>query len=337
MNSSRYSRQILFAPIGREGQARIRNARVAVIGCGALGSAHAEALTRAGVGALRLVDRDYVEMSNLQRQSLFDEEDAAQNLPKAVAAERKLKRINSEVQVEGIVADAAGANIEELLRGFDAILDGTDNFETRHILNDAALKLEIPWIYGAVVGSSTVTMTILPGRTACLACVLPQVPQGAQETCDTAGVIGPAVAWASAVQVTEALKILVGREKELHGSLLAFDIWTNRMQRIRPVKDPACRTCGHRDFRYLRDGASFHTVLCGRDAVQIRPSESRVLELAALARRLQKLGDVRSNEYLVRFFPAGYEITVFADGRAIIKGTEDTARARSLYAKYIGT
>jgi molybdopterin-synthase adenylyltransferase len=324
MNSSRYSRQILFAPVGREGQEKISSARVAIVGCGALGTAHAEALARAGVGTLRIVDRDYVEEDNLQRQVLFDENDAAQNLPKAVAAERKLNRINSDVKVEGIVADVAGPNIEEFVRGFDVILDGTDNFETRYVLNDA-------------VGSSSVTMTILPGKTACLACVLPDFPQGAQETCDTAGIIAPAAAWTSAVQVTETLKILTGQESESHGSLLTFDVWTNRMQKIRPVRNPDCRACGLRDFRYLRAGENFPTVLCGRDAIQIRPSASRRLDLADLRRRLEKLGRVLANQHLVRFFPGNYEMTIFADGRTIVKGTSDAAVARGLYAKYVGT
>ncbi len=337
MDRSRYSRQILFAPIGREGQENIRNARVVIVGCGALGTAHADALARAGVGTLRIVDRDYVEEDNLQRQVLFDEEDAAQNLPKAVAAERKLKRINSEIDVEGIIADAAGGNIEELIRGFDVVLDGTDNFETRYVLNDAALKLGIPWIYGAAVGSSSVTMTILPGKTACLACVLPEFPLGAQETCDTAGIIAPAAAWTSAIQVTEALKILTGHESDLHGSLLAFDVWTNRTQKIQPTANPQCRACVLRDFRYLRAAENFPTVLCGRDAVQIRPSSSRPLDLALLKTRLEKLGQVRANDYLVRLSLEKYELTVFADGRAIVKGTHEAAVARSLYAKYVGT
>ena len=211
-----------------------------ILGCGALGTAQANALVRAGVGTLRIVDRDFVEESNLQRQMLFDEADAKASLPKAVAAERKLRQINSDVRVEGIVADADSSNIEEFIEGFQVVLDATDNFETRYLLNDAAVKLGIPWIYGAVVASYAATMTILPGRTACLACIFPKSPRGMHETCDTVGVIGPAVSWAAAIQSTEALKILLGRESELHGSLLAYDLWSNRFQQVKAPRDPQC-------------------------------------------------------------------------------------------------
>lgn len=335
MHSEKYSRQILFQPIGRDGQKKLLASKAVIIGCGALGTAQANFLVRAGLGALRIVDRDYVEESNLQRQWIFDESDAAENLPKAVAAERKLKGINSDVRVEGLVADATSRNIEELVRGFDVILDGTDNFETRYLLNDVAVKLSIPWIYGAVVASSAVTMTIVPGSGPCLACVFPAPPSGLQETCDTVGVIAPAVAWASAIQVTEAFKILLGRKEELHGSLFAFDIWQSRIQRIRPALNPECRTCGSRIFSYLEEGGPSHVTLCGRNSVQIHQRESRGFDLKALKARLEQFGPVRANDFLLKFALDPYELTIFSDGRAIIKGTHDPAVARGLYAKYI--
>ena len=336
MDREKYSRQILFQPIGAEGQEKLLQSKVVIVGCGALGTAQANALARAGVGRLRIVDRDFVEQSNLQRQMLFDEADAASNLPKAVAAERKLKSVNSDIEVEGIVADAESRNIEELVRGFDLILDGTDNFQTRYLINDVALKHGIPWIYGAVVASYGVTLTILPGRTPCLACVFPKPPEGMHDTCDTVGVIAPAVAWTSAIQVTEALKLLLGSEEELHGSLLAYDIWTNRSSSIMPRYDPRCRACVARDFVHLAGGGETTTTLCGRDAVQISQRESRALDLAALKNRLAPFGPVRGNEFLLRCTLDGCELTVFPDGRAIIKGTHDPAVARGIYAKYLG-
>jgi molybdopterin/thiamine biosynthesis adenylyltransferase len=336
MNHNKYSRQVLFKPIGAAGQEKLRGSKAVILGCGALGTAQASALTRAGVGTLRIVDRDFVEESNLQRQILFDESDARDNLPKAVAAQRKLKNINSDVQVEAMVADADSRNIEGLVRGFNVILDGTDNFETRYLLNDVALKLELPWIYGAVVGSYATTLTVLPGRTACLACLFPAAPQGMHETCDTVGVIAPAVAWAAAVQVTETMKIMTGHEADLHGSLISYDIWQNRYQKIQPKVDPQCRACGAKDFVHLRNGNSSPTILCGRDSIQIRQAESRALDLVALKSRLEKFGAVRGNEFLLKCALESYELTIFRDGRAIIRGTQDPAVARSLYAKYIG-
>jgi len=335
MDREKYSRQILFQPIGEEGQKKLLASKAVIVGCGALGTAQANALVRAGVGTLRIVDRDYVEESNLQRQSLFDESDARESLPKAVAAERKLKQINSGVRTEGVVADATSHNIEDLVRGFDVVLDGTDNFETRYLLNDVAVKLGIPWIYGAVVASSAVTMTLLPGRGPCLACVFPDAPRGLHETCDTVGVIGPVAAWTSAIQATEALKILLGREQELHGTLFAFDIWQNRTQQVKPKRDPDCRTCGQRIFSHLQEEGPGHVTLCGRNSVQIHRREPRGLDLKLLKARLEQFGTVRANNFLLKFSFDRYELTVFPDGRAIIKGTQDPAVARGLYAKYI--
>jgi molybdopterin/thiamine biosynthesis adenylyltransferase len=337
MNRERYSRQILFRPIGADGQERLLRSSVVIIGCGALGTAQANALVRAGVGHIRIVDRDFVEESNLQRQMLFDESDAASNLPKAIAAARKLKLINSEVHVEGIVADAESHNMESLVEGFQLILDGTDNFSTRYLINEVAVKLGIPWIYGAVVAGYAVTLTIIPNRTPCLACVFPKPPEGLHDTCDTVGVIGPAVAWAAAVQVTEAIKLLLGRLEDLHGSLLACDLWKNQFQQVKPQKDSGCRVCAGREFATLQASSAVTTTLCGRDAVQISQRESRRLDLAALQSRLQQFGSVRGNEYLLRCRLAQYDLTIFPDGRAIIKGTHDPAVARSLYDKYIGS
>jgi len=336
MNREKYSRQILFPPIGGAGQERLLTSKAIIIGCGALGTAHANALVRAGVGTVRIVDRDYVEPSNLQRQILFDEADAAENLPKAVAAERKLKAVNGDVQVEGIVADFDSRNAEKLVAGFHVILDGTDNFETRYLVNDVAVKHSIPWVYGAAVGSQASTMTILPGRSACLGCVYPELPKGLHPTCDTVGVISPAVGWAAAIQVSEALKILLGQEQALHGALMSYDVWTNRLQQVTPRRDPECRACGQREFVHLEGGGATHVTLCGRNSVQIHQRESRALDLGALRDRLAQFGPVRSNAYLLKCRLDPYELTVFPDGRAIVKGTDDPAVARGIYAKYIG-
>jgi len=336
MNSDKYSRQVLFSPIGAAGQEKLLQSKVVILGCGALGTAQANALVRAGVGTVRIVDRDFVEESNLQRQMLFDEADAKESLPKAVAAERKLRQINSDVKVEGIVADADSSSIEEFIEGFQAVLDATDNFETRYLLNDAAVKLGIPWVYGAVVASYATTMTILPGRTACLACLFPKPPLGMHDTCDTVGVIGPAVSWAAALQSTEALKILLGRESDLHGSLLAYDLWSNRFQQLKAPRDPQCRVCVAREFAYLEQGGATHISLCGRNSVQIHQSESRALDLTALKARLKQFGPVSANEFLLKCALDPYELTVFPDGRVIVKGTRDPAVARGLFARYIG-
>jgi molybdopterin-synthase adenylyltransferase len=338
MNLEKYSRQILFAPLGRDGQRKLHDAQVLIIGCGALGTAQANALVRAGVGRLRIIDRDYVEESNLQRQLLFDEADAKQSLPKAVAAERHLRRLNSDVEVDGVIADIDSFSIETYVRGFDIILDGTDNFETRFLINDVAVKLGIPWLYGAVVGSYGATLTVLPGRSACLACVFPERPKGLQETCDTVGVISPAVAWVAAIQVTEALKILTGCESELHGKLLAYDVWKNTHQQITPLIDPQCRACQQRRFTYLEGDALSHTtLLCGRNSIQIRQPEGQSLDLAAVRARLEPIGPVRGNGFLLRCQLDPYELIVFADGRAIVKGTDDPAMARKIYAQYVGS
>ena len=334
----KYSRQMLFAGIGTAGQRRLLESRAAIVGCGAIGAATANLLVRAGVGSVKIIDRDFVEPSNLQRQMLFDETDARNALPKAVAAEQKLRSINSGVEVKGVVADLGPQNAAELLSGCDLILDGTDNFETRFLLNDFAVKSGRPWIYAAGVASYGLTMTIRPGLTPCLACLLESgdSSHALEETCDTIGVLGPIVNLIASWQAAEALKILSGHLEALHERLLSCDVWSGRMQSIRQARNPECRACAKHDYSYLDGEAQPHITLCGRDSVQIH-ERSRALDLAALARRLQPVvEDVRQNDFLIRFRVAPYEMTVFADGRAILKGTKDPAVARSLYARYLG-
>jgi molybdopterin/thiamine biosynthesis adenylyltransferase len=329
---------MLFAGIGPEGQQRLLASRAAIVGCGAIGAAAANLLVRAGVGYLRIIDRDFVEPSNLQRQTLFDESDALMALPKAVAAEGKLRSINSSVAVEGVVADLSPRNAEALLSSVDLLLDGTDNFETRFLVNDVAVKSSRPWIYAAGVASYGLTMTIRPGATACLACLLESGggTQGLEETCDTVGVLGPVVNLIASLEVAEALKILSGHPEALHGRLLSCDVWTGRMQSIGVARHPECRACVRRDFTYLAGEAQPPITMCGRDSVQIH-ERARALDLGVLGVRLKPLvDDLRQNDFLVRFRIAPYEMTVFADGRAILKGTRDPAVARSLYARYIG-
>jgi adenylyltransferase/sulfurtransferase len=336
----RYSRQILFEGIGDEGQRRIRRARALVVGCGALGSAQVEMLARAGVGGLRIVDRDFVEESNLQRQTMFTERDARERVPKAVAAGRRVASINSEVACEFEVADVGPSNVERLIEGCDVVLDGTDNFATRFLLNDACVKHGAAWVYGAAVGSYGVTMTIRPRVTPCLRCVFPETPAAASApTCDTAGVIMPIIALVAAVQVAEALKLLAGRVESLHGGLLQFDVWRNEWRRIAlRERAPDCPTCVRGRFETLEaEAGDMTTVLCGRDAVQVSPRRATRVDLESLAARLRSAGEVKANQYLVRLRAGEYELTVFEDARAIVRGTEDAALARSLYARYVGT
>ena len=334
----KYSRQMLFAGIGPAGQQRLLASRAVVVGCGAIGAAAANLLVRAGVGYLRIIDRDFVEPSNLQRQTLFEESDALHVLPKAVAAERRLRSINSSVAVEGIVADLSPRNVEALLGEVDVLLDGTDNFETRFLINDVAVKSGRPWIYAAGVASYGLTMTIRPGATPCLACLLESgtAAQGLEETCDTIGVLGPIVNLIASLEVAEALKLLSGHPEALHGRLLSCDVWTGRMQSLGAARNPQCRACARRDFTYLQGEAQPRITMCGRDSVQIH-ERARALDLGVLGVRLRPLVEnLRQNDFLLRFRIAPYEMTVFADGRAILKGTQDPAVARSLYARYIG-
>lgn len=339
----KYSRQILFAPLGEEGQERLLRSSAVLVGCGALGTAAAGLLVRAGLGRLRIIDRDFVEPSNLQRQTLFEESDARDALPKAVAAERRLLAANSGVRVEGVVADLTPRNAEEMLSGFALILDGTDNFETRFLINDAAVKLGVPWIYAAAVASYGLTMTVRPGESACLACLLEsdgaratQGAPGREETCDTVGVLNSIVGVIASLQAAEAVKLLSGRSGALHGRLISCDVWSGRFQSIRVARHPRCRACVRREFAYLQGQAQPQITLCGRDSVQIH-ERHRALDLAALGRRLAPaVSSVRANDFLLRFAVPPYEMTVFADGRAVVKGTRDAAVARSLYARYIG-
>jgi molybdopterin-synthase adenylyltransferase len=335
----RYSRQILFDGIGDEGQRRLRAAQVLIVGCGALGSAHAESLARAGVGHLRIVDRDFVEPSNLQRQTMFTEADAEQRLPKVIAAAKHLRQINSEVELDPHILDVNHSNIEQLLAGCDVVLDGTDNFAIRYLINDACVKHETNWIYGAAVGSYGVTMTIRPHETACLRCVFEEAPPAASApTCDTAGVIMPIINIVSAVQVSETLKLLTGHLEDLHGSLMQFDVWRNEWRRIGTGSQRVdCPTCAHARYETLANASAGAAVLCGRDAIQISPSQPTRLNFSALAERLRRAGEVKFNEYLLRFKTGNFELTVFQDARSIIRGTDEIAVARSLYAKYIGT
>jgi molybdopterin/thiamine biosynthesis adenylyltransferase len=336
----KYSRQILFAGLGEAGQQCLVTASAALVGCGALGAVAASLLVRSGVGRLRIIDRDFVELSNLQRQTLFEESDAREALPKAVAAARRLRAINSDGQVEGIVADLTPKNAAELLSGFEVILDGTDNFETRLLLNDVSLAENVPWIYAAAVGSYGVTMTIVPKKTPCLACLLEEgegsVALGAEATCDTAGILNGAAGVIASIEATEATKLLAGKPAALHGKLVSCDVWTGRFQSIRVARNPGCRACVRGALSFLEGQEQPHITMCGRDSVQIH-EHTRKLDLEELGRRLSESSpEVRHNDFLVRFRIPPYEVTVFADGRAIIKGTKDPAIARSLYARYIG-
>jgi len=338
----RYSRQILYRPIGEAGQEKLLASRAAIVGCGALGSMQAALLARAGVGELRIIDRDYVEASNLQRQTLFTESDAALGLPKAVAAEAHLKQANSRVRVCGIVADLTPESAAELLggtgdgSGVNIVLDGTDNFETRYLINDFAVEQAIPWVYGAAVGSYGATMTIVPGETPCLVCLFPEPPGGTHPTCDTEGVLGPAASVVASIQVAEALKLLVGDRQALHRKLISFDVWENRYQAVGPgAPSEECAVCGRREFAHLSGERAVQITLCGRNSVQIH-ERRRPVDFAELESKLKALGTVRSNPFVMQFSVAPYELTIFPDGRAIIKGTTDPGLARSLYARYIG-
>lgn len=335
--SDRYSRQVLFAPIGAEGQKKLAAATVAIVGCGATGAAAAALLARAGVGTLILIDRDFVEASNLQRQVLFDEADAAAATPKAEAARHQIARFNRDVTVRAHVADLVPDNIHALLADAGLILDATDNFETRYLINDYAVEQHRPWIYAAAIGSYAATMNILPGVTACLACVFPKPPSGVVETCDTAGILNTAVNFAASLEVTEALKYLTGRESEMRRTLLAWDLWQNERSEIQAGRPRSgCEVCTARNFAHLRGEGRPHITLCGRNSVQIH-EHHRPVDLAATAARLRPHGEVRHNGLLLQFRRGAHTMTLFADGRALIQGTTDITLARTLYARYIGS
>jgi molybdopterin/thiamine biosynthesis adenylyltransferase len=337
MNIERYSRQTIFPEIGPGGQAKLGRSTAVVIGCGALGSVIASSMVRAGVGRVRVVDRDFIELHNLQRQILFDEEDIKANLPKAVAAEKHLKKINSEVEVEGIAADVNYTNIERLVAGADVILDGLDNFETRLLINDVSLKHNIPWVYGGALASQGMSLTIMPHRSACYRCLMPGVSAGGPVlTCDTAGVISPAPGIVANVQTAEALKILVG-SPHVNPDLFAFDVWDNTYRNLQLSPAADCPAC-HGRYEFLEGlHSSRSSSLCGQNAVQVLPSAPSALSLSELERRLSPLGKVSRSDFMLSFKTGSQEILVFPDARAIVKNTTDEALARGLYAKYIGT
>ncbi len=334
----RYSRQTLFGPIGKEGQERLRTATVTIIGCGALGTVLANNLCRAGVGHLTIADRDYIELNNLQRQILFDEDDIARRLPKAIAAAEKLRRINSDTIIEPLVEDINADGIEVLVQESDLVLDATDNFETRYLLNDVCIKYGRPWIYSGVIASYGVTMNIVPGDTPCLRCIFPDMPlPGTTPTCDTAGVLNGIVGVITGVASTEALKLLLHSEK-ISRALFSMDVWENTSERIELPRQPDCPACGRHHYEFLDAlSGSSSTSLCGRNAVQVRPAQRSIkLNLPDLAERLRPVGEVSYNDFLLRFNVDSYELTVFPDARAIIKGTDDQQVARSVYTRYIG-
>lgn len=337
----RYSRQMLFSPIGKEGQEKIRSKHVLMIGAGALGSGSAEMLTRAGVGAITIVDRDYVEASNLQRQQLYTEEDVEQKLPKAAAAEKRLKRINSEVVIHSIIGDATPELLEELVQGKDLIIDATDNFETRLAINDISQKFEVPWVYGAIVGSFGMSFTIIPGKTPCLNCLLKSIPLQQGMTCDTVGVISPTVGMVVAYQVAEALKLLVEDWDAVRTTFISFDLWRNQFSSMKmtKAKDETCLSCGReRTYPFLDyDNLTKSTVLCGRDTVQVRPPKPLQITLEELSNQLTAIGyEVKGNPYLLSVETDQERIVIFKDGRALVHGTKDLTAAKTLYNRILG-
>lgn len=341
INVDRYHRQALFAPLGTSGQAALRRASVLVCGCGALGSVIISTLARAGVGHLRIVDRDYLELNNLQRQVLYTEQDVASGLPKAILAAEHVRRINSEVRVEPIVADVQHRNVPDMIKDIDVIADGTDNFETRFLLNDVSLRYGIPWVYGGCLGADGQSMTIVPGETPCLRCVISEPPPpGSQPTCDTAGVLGPIVNLIGSWQAMEVMKLASGNGAAIHRSLLVADIWQSRIRQIRLdalAQENQCVACGLGQYDWLEGRMGTQTVvLCGRNAVQITSTSPLQLSLAELADKLKGIGHVSVNAFLLRCLFEQYELTVFADGRAIVKGTQDPAEARTVLARTIG-
>ena len=338
----RYERQMRYPPIGESGQGKLRDSQVLICGCGALGSVLANTLARAGVGHLRLVDRDFLELNNLQRQVLYEEADVEATIPKAVAAREKLRRINSQIEIEAHVVDVSSTNVLALVDGIDLILDGTDNFETRFLLNDVSLQQGIPWIYGGCIGAEGQSITIIPGETACLRCVMPEPPPpGSTPTCDTAGILGPAVNVTASFQACEALKILSGNLDTISRSWTIFDLWDNEFRQVSLASLQTggdCPACERREFPWLDGSRGVHSaVLCGRNSVQLSFPGQESVRLDALEERLRGVAQVLRNRFLLRFNVDDYHVTVFPDGRAIVGGTEDLAEARSVYAKYIGT
>ncbi len=334
---TRYAKQILFSPIGLKGQRELAASKVTIIGLGALGTVSSNQLCRAGVGYLKLVDRDFVEYSNLQRQLLFDEKDAQEFMPKAVAAAAKLSAANSEIKIESQVADISPRNIEKIISGSSLVVDATDNIETRLLINDACVKNSIPWVYGAVLGSIGMTMSIVPGKTPCLRCYIEDLPApGSIPSCDTEGVLSMATGTVASLQSAEALRLLVGLEPTT--GILYLDVWNWDFETFDIEKRDDCPACGKNIYEYLEgEGYSFTTVLCGRNAVQISPPTDKVMDLDRLSGRLETVGKVSFNGYLLTLEVDKHEIVLFPNGRAIIHGTDDEAEARTIFARYIGT
>ena len=336
----RYSRQTRFAPIGEDGQRRLGDARVTLIGCGALGTHLADHLVRAGVGFVRICDRDFVDLHNLQRQVLFDEDDVEAAMPKAVAAARKLARVNHNVTTDPRVLDVSSDNIESLIEDVDLVLDGTDELRTRFLINEASVSTGRPWVYGGCVGSRGMVLPVIPGQTPCFACLLPASSGDGDdlETCETAGVISPAVAVVAAPQSAEAMKILTGKTDDLLPGLLTLDVWENEYRALKAQRDPACRICVERRFERIGKASAdgnLATRLCGGNAVRLTPADPVELDLEALEAKLAADGTVRRNDYLLRFTTADRELLVFADGRAVVKGTEDLEEARRHYEQHV--
>ncbi len=339
---ARYSRQMRYAPIGTEGQQKLQDSRVLLCGCGALGSVLAGTLARAGVGYLRIVDRDFLELSNLQRQVLYTEEDVAAGLPKAIAAQQQLAKINSSITIDAHVTDVSSRNITQLCEGMDLILDGTDNFETRFLLNDASLSLNIPWVYGGCIGAEGQSLTIIPGETPCLRCLMSEPPApGTSPTCDTSGILATIIQVIASIQATEAIKILTGNKAAINRCWTVIDLWENvtRQLKVDSFRENSdCPTCNKKEFPWLSgERGSQAAILCGRNSVQLNFPSAQALSLDDLEKSLQGVGKVTRNRYLLRLAVDDYLITVFPDGRAVIGGTEEIGEARSIYARYIGS
>jgi molybdopterin/thiamine biosynthesis adenylyltransferase len=337
----RYSRQILFQPIGEEGQRKLLESHAVIVGMGALGTVMANHLVRSGVGHVRMIDRDIVELSNLQRQTLYNEEDAIRNLPKVIAAEKRLRKINSSTKLEGIIADLNLDNAEDLLAGFDVILDGTDNFLTRYLINDVAVKNQIPWVFGGAVSSRGMFSVIIPGKTPCYRCLFPNMPQGLGETCDTVGVLSPITDIIGSFQAIEAIKLLVGAKS--NPNLEQLDVWyhSSLQMDVSNGRNEECPTCAHHRFEFLDRSSNqqvIYSTLCGRDTVQINPRNKMELNMEETANRLKKNGKVIGNPYTIQFFPnEEIKMAIFKDGRVLVHGTNDPVNAKSYYAKYIGS
>jgi molybdopterin-synthase adenylyltransferase len=337
--TDRYSKQILMPEIGAKGQERLGKSSILIVGCGALGTVIANSLVRAGVGFVRILDRDFIELNNLPRQVLFDEEDIRKGLPKSVAAAEKLRLINSEVKIDPVVADLTSENIEEIMQDIDLVLDATDNFETRFLINDACVKLGIPWIYGGVVSTNGMSYTIIPGKTPCFKCFMGSVPKpGTSPTCDTVGVLGMTVSIIASIEATEALKILIGDYDALIKKLIYVDPWYGSWKLIDLKKgDKPCSVCDERQFEFLEQKRGTRaTSLCGQNSIQITPAKVSAISFDNLADRLRAVGTVSHNEYMLKLRVEPYEFTIFPDGRAIVKGTGDETLAKTLLSKYIG-